>query len=484
MIPDKIESTLVEYAKENLSPTEDERDDISKRYEELKEFLEGRTLQNGSYARHTSTTPVNDLDVIYELPPEVLKSIFLAEAKIDTSKLDIKRIIESLAGQLEDLYGSSAKVKPQPHSVGIYFGSETDFSIDVVPAFPTGTGMYWIPEAAHLSVANRRIAYAQGRFAGIPNWIKSHPRGYISQAKAIDDSTDGRFRKAAKAMKKWRWRYKQNGQEFKLKSFHLEMIVTEIFRRNPNVTCFEALEQTTEQIARAIRNPSIPDLADSREMIDQYVEGLTAQERNVILSAQQAARTELAKIRVCATEEETVILLEQFLGIKAKPSTANLSLLPSGVMTDGRRRLILKGIGPSNDRDVGEEFLSDYGIETNLKYRLKLNARVTQDGFRPFKLLGSRFPLCKSKDIEFFVQSHDIPGDFEIKWKVKNTGSEARRSNNLRGQILEGYGRTSRTESTKYLGHHYVECYAIQDGVCVAADHIEVPIGNREEAAD
>jgi hypothetical protein len=38
-------------------------------------------------------------------------------------------------------------------------------------------------------------------------------------------------------------------------------------------------------------------------------------------------------------------------------------------------------------RDSGEEFLSDFGIRENLAYDLKLNARGSENGFRPFYLL-------------------------------------------------------------------------------------------------
>lgn len=483
MTPDKIESILVDYTKKNLSPTEDEQDVISKRYEELSEFLERRTIQNGSYARHTSTTPVNDLDVIYELPAEVLKNVLLAEAKIDTSKLDIFYIIESLAEQLKDLYGSSATIKHQPHSVGVYFGSENDFSIDVVPAFPASNGMFWVPESSHLSVANRRIAYAQKAFPELPNWIKSDPRGYIAQAKTIDDATDGCFRKAAKLIRKWRWRYKQNDKSFRLKSFHIEVMITELFKKNQSLGCFDAIRQAIDLIPHAISAPRIPDRADSSRMIDQYVSELTLGERNTILAAQRSARMEINYLIACSTETETVSSLQRFLGINKQFSSA-LSTNSSNKSVYESRKIVLKGLQPTNGREVGEQFLSDFGIRSDLRYPLKINARVKQDGFRTFKLLGSRFPLYKSKSLEFYIDSHDIPGTFEVKWKVKNTGAEARQVKELRGEIYNDLGKRTRTETTKYLGHHYVECYAIQRGVCVAADHMEVPIGRREEETD
>lgn len=131
-------------------------------------------------------------------------------------------------------------------------------------------------------------------------------------------------------------------------------------------------------------------------------------------------------------------------------------------------------------RDVGEEFLSDseYQIPTNLVYTLKINAKVEQNGFRPFNLIGTLWPLKKQRSLEFFVQSHSVPEPFDVKWKVKNYGDEAINADDRRGKIVHDNGSRTRRETTKYHGSHYVECYAIKDGVCVAIDKIDVPIGS------
>jgi len=50
----------------------------------------------------------------------------------------------------------------------------------------------------------------------------------------------------------------------------------------------------------------------------------------------------------------------------------------------------------------------------------------------------------------------------------------------LRGRIYQDEGRRKPKEGTRYWGNHFVECYVIRGGVCVAADRIEVPIGPKE----
>ncbi len=126
-------------------------------------------------------------------------------------------------------------------------------------------------------------------------------------------------------------------------------------------------------------------------------------------------------------------------------------------------------------RDEGEQFLSDFGITENLQYNLKLNATVSQNGFRLFELLGTRNPLKKKCKLDFSITG-DFPDDCEVKWKVKNYGTEAKGIKQLRGEITDDPGSMHKEESTRYNGSHYVEAYAIRNGVCVAKDRISVPI--------
>jgi hypothetical protein len=54
----------------------------------------------------------------------------------------------------------------------------------------------------------------------------------------------------------------------------------------------------------------------------------------------------------------------------------------------------------------------------------------------------------------------------EIFWQVTNTGAEAQRANNLRGRFERG--STVKQETAQYRGAHFVECFVIRGGVCVA----------------
>jgi hypothetical protein len=125
-----------------------------------------------------------------------------------------------------------------------------------------------------------------------------------------------------------------------------------------------------------------------------------------------------------------------------------------------------------------EEFIENkFPVRINADYVLKIDCEITQDGWRAKSLLSSIKFLLREKKLEFFIKYENIPEPFSVMWKVRNFGKEAEDADDLRGQIYndEGYGR--RNENSKYLGEHFVECYIIKDGACVARSKIMVPIG-------
>ena len=318
----RIEQILTDYIRHNLSPTRQERDNVSENYQELQSILEGRAFQNGSYARSTSMTPVNDLDVFYVLPESIYKTI--TEVTIDPDKLDISNILEDLAKALRRAYSDNANIKVQPHSVGIYFGTKEDFSIDVVPAIPANDDMYWVPETAHLSVQKRRQIYES--FPHL-TWIKSDPKGYIQQAKKLDEKSMGRFRKAVKFVKKWKAGCKKIDKNFPLKSFHLELIVTELFKENPMITCFTSLDCFFEQLDQNIVKPKLPDRADSLRYIDGYLSELTEADKESVYRCQQEAHEILQEILSSQTEAEVLKGIERLLKLDSTTEHLNLQVI-------------------------------------------------------------------------------------------------------------------------------------------------------------
>lgn len=127
-----------------------------------------------------------------------------------------------------------------------------------------------------------------------------------------------------------------------------------------------------------------------------------------------------------------------------------------------------------------EEFIDDL-FPVKLDYTVNVSCIVSGDGWRPkpiseFLSILRRF-LPHNFEIRCSVISTTVPAPYDIYWKVKNTGPEAERRNQVRGQILNK--GSSIVEHTNFYGNHYIECYIVKNGTCFAKKRINIPIGRR-----
>ena len=125
-----------------------------------------------------------------------------------------------------------------------------------------------------------------------------------------------------------------------------------------------------------------------------------------------------------------------------------------------------------------EEFIEDR-FPIDIKHSLRIDCTVSQNGFRDRllrEILRLKWRLSPNKSLRFHVANHDIPGVFDLYWKILNRGSEAERRDCVRGQIIKDDGRNVRTETTSFNGDHLVDCYAVKAGIVVARNQIHVPI--------
>jgi hypothetical protein len=92
------------------------------------------------------------------------------------------------------------------------------------------------------------------------------------------------------------------------------------------------------------------------------------------------------------------------------------------------------------------------------------------NGFREYDLPTRGNKVTKNRRLVFRVARCSVPQPHNIYWKIKNTGAEATAAGCLRGEIAADGGERRRVESTAYRGTHYVECYVVKDGRCIAKD--------------
>jgi hypothetical protein len=307
MNKDKINTAFRKYVKDHLSPTFTERSFVSSVYEALCNVL-GAThcLQIGSYPRFTANRPLHDLDVLYvsgPWPGVIPNPAGLLNSLKDKIEKEFKNPTQLVI-----------KVSVQTHSITIAFidGDKEVFAVDVVPAYPLGKNefgddTYMVPELIRQRHMKRQRFYEElARSNRAMGWIKSDPRGYIEVASQVNLANND-FRKSAKFVKAWKWACKELNNMFKLKSFHMEQIITAYFQQSVQLDIYDAVFQFFRDLPKLIERAQIPDRADGSVNIDQYVDDLTDAEKRLII---QARNTFLSKLENFNEDSDVKDLIE------------------------------------------------------------------------------------------------------------------------------------------------------------------------------
>lgn len=126
-----------------------------------------------------------------------------------------------------------------------------------------------------------------------------------------------------------------------------------------------------------------------------------------------------------------------------------------------------------------EQFIEEL-YPVRLTDNVKLSCIISGNGFRPTSInsyigILSKF-IPHNLTVKCSVVSTTVVNPDAILWKVRNVGPLAVRKNDIRGQIIDR--GDSITENTRFFGPHYIECYVIKNGVCVARQKVNVPIGH------
>lgn len=451
MTKETYNAKLREYAK-NLSPTAEERELISGEggiYESVNNTLGiTNTIQIGSYPRYTSITPVHDLDILF------VAGSWHDEWNVE--QFTPQEAIEELQKQFDDNYTpphgyTVSKLSPQTHSITIELKRDNhEFSVDVVPAYSFAKNkyeqdMYMVPEVAHSPSHARRQEIYNQKYVNHENigWIKSDPRGYIKVATEVDQNSD--FRKTVKFVKKWKTNLQEEDENLKLKSFHLEQVITQMYHAEESLTIYDAIFNFFCNLPTIIATPNqIQDQADSERYIDDYLERFSEDQKSKFKQARDGLLIKLEELE----DGDDVADLTDILFYNRPQSESFIFDKGIKTLTDPNVALVIDGIvRPLKGFTDG-----------SLRSSLPLKKGLTRGG-------------NKTREIDFSVV-RDTTNTTNKWWKVRN---EDGCGGELRGEITPG--RTAQSpERTAYVGTHYVECYAEQNNVCIAKDKIFVKI--------
>jgi hypothetical protein len=400
-----------------------------------------QTIPQGSYAHRTIIKPVHandefDADLLLELTED--------------TDWDAKDYVEQLYQAFRSSSTYKGMVSRRTRCVTVDYGN--DFHVDVVP---------YLERHGEKFITNRKD----------DEFELTNPEGFNAWLDEKNRTTGSRLIKVIRLMKYLR-DYKNT---FSVKSFILTMLLAD--RVNDAALLMD--EKHYADVPTVLKNvlaalneyvqanfymplltdPSCPsedfnhrwsqdEYANFRKWIEYYSKKVTA------------AYDEPDKAKCLA-------LWQEVFGADFKAPTVAIAAAKEASLTA--------------TRDT-EKFLErDFGIPMRLdqRYRIRIDGRVlAKDGFRSLSgSLRSRGGVVgKHRTIRFKVEDCTVPRPFDLYWKIKNRGLAAANADSLRGEIVADAGRLQRDEPTLYAGSHYVECYVVRGGVCVAMDRQPVVI--------
>jgi hypothetical protein len=439
MKKDNINSKFSEFAK-TLSPTKNERTFVTLVYKSIQAILwTSNCIQIWSYPRYTAITVLHDLDILYQIwkrdenahnPYEILRQTHIMLEK------QYQILLESNE-EYETLRKYWLSINLQTHSVTISFQENWNeiFWVDIVPWYTYQTNEFWdstykVPEILFVKHGRRKEKYKQFN----EEWremsrIHSDPRGYISVASQTDQTSWWAFRKSTKIVKHRKDRLKSVDQSLKLKSFHLEQVVTRYFQGDASLTIFDCIFKFFVELPKILENPNqIADRVNDDKFVDDYLEKLTVEQKNRIKQARDHLLIQLESI-----DEETEISEIFNISFYSRVSSSESFLFDQGIPT-----------------------LTDNNVNIDIYWK------AIQRGWFRERLLFNDWIIERDRKIEFWVRSL-TSGIDKVKRKVRND----EKSVQPRGEITDGK-TLNHPEHTKYTWRHRVECFAIKDNVCVA----------------
>lgn len=422
----EIFSTLLDNLK--VGPHHEEirnrRDTIAKVLN--KEFyeVEDSTVHQmmiGSYDRHTAINGVSDLDMVFILPPRIQEDYLDEQGP--------KRILAKVKNALVTHYAQT-DIRVDRCVVRVSFTDGSAF--EVQPVFDCEDKTFSYPDT------------------GYRRWWIVDPRSEIEAARECNEVTHGKMRALARMARAWK-----NTCGVPMGGLLVDTLVRGFFN-------------TTSDFDNV-------GVGAYDSMVRDFFEFLAGQEDQEFYTAlgsgQRVAVHGRFQPKARTAYNRCVEAIEQEGRASANKTWRKVL---------GRR----VPLAESADKEAvtNEEFIEDF-FPVDIRNRLSIDCIIEQKGFRRQRLretLSRKMLLPVRKSLDFVVEECDVPGEYDVWWKVLNRGAEAERRNMIRGQIIRSNmkqgGQDARHETSDFGGIHLVECYVVKGGIVVARDSIAVPI--------
>lgn len=411
---------------------------ISLRYGEITKSLNKKfrdtesdtanTLQIGSYGRFTGIKGISDLDMLYIMPKTQWDSY--KDGKQSQLLTDVKNAIKARYPNTE--------IRVDRLVVSVTY---TNFFIEVQPVFEKtddeGNSYFHYPDT-----------YNGG------SWKKTKPRQEMLAVRDLNDKKNKNLRLLCKMARAWRNRHGVSMGGLLIDTLAYNFMKSTTYYDDKSYLYFDFLSRDFFKY-----------LADEPDK-DHYQAPGSNQDVKVKKKFQKQAKEAYDN---CI---EAIKVDGQDSAYRKWRRVFGRSFPKAAVVQES----VSKALRTYRDT---EQFIEDL-FPVDIRNNIQIDCSVHQNQGLPKSLrdmLARGFGISNNKKLVFKIINHDLEGHFSVKWKILNKGDEAEERDCIRGQIeIPNYEATSRTETADFAGVHLVECYAIQNGVVVARDTIQVPI--------
>ena len=426
------DASLFQQFRTNLSVSNAE--DISKKYANITarlnlDFWEieddtRHSLQVGSYGRKTAIDGVSDLDMVFELPPKNYERY--KKLVGNGPSVMLQEVRESLLKRYP-----KSDVRADGQVVVVDFAG---YRVEVLPAF--------------LDVNNDYI-YGDTRDGG--KWKTTKPRPEIKTVNELNSSTNQNLKDACKMLRAWK-----NQVGVGIGGLLIDTLAYNFF------------DQTNDYDEAGWAE--FPEMFVS---IFTYLGGLDAEQE--YWAAPGSGQRVKRKAKFQSKAKKAAARCQEAIDSDGEEKRVKIWRKVFGRKFP-KADVIKKSAVHSFDK---EEFIEDRG-PVDIRYNIELDCEIREGttlGELLRRKLRNRQRVPTGRHLRFYVTECNVPGNYNLFWKVRNRGPEAIQREMLRGEISPDKGNSrERLETTDFAGNHYVEVYAIKDGVCVARERISVPI--------
>lgn len=434
-----------QFLEESVNLNQTRLNDLDSRVDRITEALksapalDGRvldTVPQGSWAHQTIIRPADGLEFDADLLLQVAEDLEWN----DSPRSYANAVWTALSNH--STYGMMGTKKDR--CVRVTYAN--DCHVDVVP--------YVILSSGREVIINRTTN----------EFEDTNPIGFTDWIQEKDTLTNGNLRKVIRLLKYLR----DHRSAVRIKSILLTTMVGTVADQwrtfDPNyykdvpTTLLHLVEDLDAWLQARVTRPSISDPSCPQTTFDHR---WTDENYRVFRDRIHTLAPKIRDAYDAGTPAHSITAWQEVFG------PAFPSILSSAKAAATTTALTKASWSPPATRAPGEVFIEEK-FPVSATHTVRISAKIATPRNRAERrsLRARAGRVRKQCILEFSVDYTDVAEPFHVYWKVRNHGDEARTRGQLRGQIVPG--ARQRRESTAYTGHHYVECYIVKNGVCVA----------------